>query len=112
VNVAVSEPKLSVPKARTPKSRWSTTETAVGISQNAWESVRRGGSAALNKLLNGFGNAVQRSENRRSGVRMIVVIDPQRRVPVVKIEDVDHLAIVQPLLRLSSISTSAKLLII
>ena len=90
VKVAASESRVMLREASTSKSRRSTPGTAVDIGRSAWKSIRGRGLGALKELLNGFGEAVQRSKDRHSGVRMVVVIDPQRRVPKVKIEDVDH----------------------
>jgi len=90
VNVAASEPIVMAREGSKPTSRRPTAGTAIDIGRRAWKSIRGRGAGALKELLNGFGEAVQRSKDRRLGVRMVVMIDPQRRVPKVEIEDIDH----------------------
>jgi hypothetical protein len=59
----------------------------IGLDQRIWKGVmtRKG---ALKKVLTGFGEAVQRSEDLGAGVRLTVVIGPRGEAPTIEIEEV------------------------
>ena len=58
----------------------------IGLDQRIWKGVmtHRG---ALKKVLTGFGEAVQKSEDLGAGVRLTVVIEPRGDAPTIEIEE-------------------------
>jgi hypothetical protein len=61
---------------------------AIVVDEGVWESMKKAEAQALKKVLNLVSEAREDSGNRTPGVRLIIEMDRQRRIPKFEIEEV------------------------
>ena len=86
-------PFLSLRNARA-AARGKTDQRAVRvesivIDERVWDSLKKAEAEALKKLVNLVSEAREDSRNQTRGVRLVVGLDPQHRIPKFEIEDAD-----------------------
>jgi hypothetical protein len=59
------------------------------VEQSVWESMKKGETQALKKVVNLVSEARDESPSRAPGVRLIVEMDHQRRIPKFEIENIE-----------------------
>lgn len=59
------------------------------VEQSVWESMKKGEAQAHKKVVNLVSEARDESPSRAPGVRLVVEMDHQRRIPKFEIEDIE-----------------------